>query len=105
MSEDLDSGYQRTMCAFLFAALFGPRVGIVLLWLFTDRMTRAYEYGARPVLGFFFLPWTSFLYGLVQGGGGSVGPLGVLAVVIGLIVDIVTHMGAFGARRRRAGVY
>ena len=93
------------MCAFVFAALFGPRVGIVLLWLFTDRMTRAYETGLVPVLGFFFLPWTTFLYGLVQGGGGAVGPLGVLAIVIGLIVDIVTHMSAFGARRRRAGAY
>jgi len=93
------------MCAFLFAAFFGPRVGIVLLWLFTDRMTRAYETGLVPVLGFFFLPWTTFLYGLVQGGGGAVGPLGVLAIVIGLIVDIGTHVGGLGARRRRAGVY
>jgi hypothetical protein len=93
------------MCAFLFAAFFGPRVGIVLLWLFTDRMTRAYETGLVPVLGFFFLPWTTFLYGLVQGGGGAVGPLGVLAIVIGLIVDICTHVGGLGARRRRAGAY
>jgi hypothetical protein len=93
------------MCAFLFAAFFGPRVGIVLLWLFTDRMTRAYETGLVPVLGFFVLPWTTFLYGLVQGGGGAVGPFGVLAIVIGFIVDLVTLMGGFGARRRRAAAY
>ncbi len=93
------------MCAFVFAALFGPRLGIVLLWLFTDRMTRAYETGLVPVLGFFFLPWTTFLYGLVQGGGGAVGPFGVLVIVIGFIVDLLTHIGAFGERRRRVGAY
>jgi hypothetical protein len=93
------------MCAFVFAALFGPRLGIVLLWLFTDRMTRAFETGLVPVLGFFFLPWTTFLYGLVQGGGGAVGPFGVLAIVIGFIVDLVSLMGAFGERRRRVGAY
>jgi len=90
------------MCAFVLAALFGPRVGIVLLWLFTDRMTRAYETGLVPVLGFFVLPWTTFLYGLVQGGGGAVGPFGIFVIVIGFIIDIVTHISAFGANRRRA---
>jgi hypothetical protein len=90
------------MCLLVLAALFGPRVGTICLWLFTDRMSNAYENGFVPVLGFIFLPWTTFLYGLVQGGGGSVGPWGVLAVVIGLIVDLVTLVGAFGQRSARA---
>jgi len=90
------------MCAFVLAALFGPRVGIVLLWLFTDRMTRAYETGLVPVLGFFVLPWTTFLYGLVQGGGGAVGAFGVFVIVIGFIIDVVSYISAFGANRRRA---
>ena len=93
------------MCLIVLLGLLSPRVGTVLLWLFTDRMTRAYEHGWVPVVGFFLLPWTTFLYGLVQGGGGSVGPLGVIAVVIGLIVDLATLMGAFGQRRSRAGAY
>ena len=93
------------MCAVVLAALFGPRVGIVLLWLFTDRMTRAFENGVVPVLGFFFLPWTTFLYGLVQGGGGAVGAFGVLVIAVGVIIDLVTLSGAFGERRRRAGAY
>jgi hypothetical protein len=93
------------MCAIVLALLFGPRVGTVLLWLFTDRMTRAYENGWVPVLGFFFLPWTTFLYGLVQGGGGAVGPLGVIVIVIGLMIDLFTIVSAFGQRRARAGAY
>jgi hypothetical protein len=90
------------MCAFVLAAFFGPRFGIFLLWLFTDRMTRAFENGLVPVLGFFFLPWTTFLYGLVQGGGGAVNPFGVLVILIGLMIDIFTHVAAFGQRRARA---
>jgi hypothetical protein len=90
------------MCAFVLAAFFGPRFGIFLLWLFTDRMTRAFESGWVPVLGFFFLPWTTFLYGLVQGGGGAVNPFGVLVILIGLMIDIFTHVAAFGQRRARA---
>jgi hypothetical protein len=93
------------MCAMVLALFFGPRVGTVLLWLFTDRMTRAYENGWVPVLGFFFLPWTTFLYGLVQGGGGAVGPLGVIVILIGLMVDLFTFVSAFGQRRARAGAY
>ncbi len=90
------------MCLIVLAALFSPRFAIVLLWLFTDRMTRAYENGLVPVLGFVFLPWTTFLYGLIQGSGGSVGPLGVIAIIIGLMVDLTTLVGAFGQRRARA---
>jgi hypothetical protein len=88
------------MCAIVLTALFGPRVGIVLLWLFTDRMNRAYETGLVPVLGFFFLPWTTFLYALVQGGGGAVGTAGIVIIVIGVVADLLTLAGAFGSRRR-----
>ena len=63
------------------------------------------ENGLVPVLGFVFLPWTTFLYGLIQGSGGSVGPLGVIAIIIGLMVDLTTLLGAFGQRRARADAY
>jgi len=93
------------MCLIVLLGLLSPRVGIVFLWLLTDRMTRAYETGLVPFLGFFILPWTTFLYGLVQGGGGSVGPFGVFVVLIGLVVDVGTLVSASGQRRNRAGAY
>ncbi len=88
------------MCLLVLVALFGPRIGTLCLWLFTDRMTAAYHNGLVPVLGFVFLPWTTFLYGLVQGGGGSVGFWGGLIILIGIIADLATLGGAFGQRRR-----
>ena len=93
------------MCLIVLLGLFSPRVGIVLLWLFTDRMTRAYDTGLVPFLGFFILPWTTFLYGLVHGGGGSVGPFEVFIILIGFVIDVTTLVGASGQRRNRAGAY
>ena len=88
------------MCLLVLAAFFGPRFGTLYLWLFTDRMTAAYHHGIVPVFGFFLLPWTTFLYGLVQGSGESVGFFGVFIVLIGLVADLATLGGAFGQRRR-----
>jgi hypothetical protein len=89
------------MCLVVLAALFGPRAGTVLLWLFTDRMSTAYHTGVVPVLGFFFMPWTTFLYGLFVGGSGNVGAIGVIAIVLGVLADLFTHAASFGASRRR----
>jgi hypothetical protein len=88
----------------VLAGMLGPRVGIVLLWLFTDRLSNAYSTGIVPVAGFFFLPWTTFLYGLVQGGHGPVGTVGILAIIIGVIVDITTLVGARRVRDQRAAL-
>jgi hypothetical protein len=86
-------------CLLVLAGLLGPRIGTVFLWLFTDRMSNAYDNGLVPVFGFVFLPWTTFLYGLVQGGRGPVGTLGIAMIVVGVIADVVTLVGA---RRERS---
>jgi len=86
-------------CALLLLGLLGPRIGTVLLWLFTDRMSQAYDNGIVPVIGFFVAPWTTFLYALAQGGGNGVGTFGAFMICIGVILDLVS---LFGARSRRA---
>jgi hypothetical protein len=89
-------------CAILLLGLLGPRVGTVLLWLFTDRMEHAYDSGVVPVIGFFVAPWTTFLYGLVQGGGGSVGGLGSFMIGLGVLLDVFSLLGARREQMRRA---
>src|SRR3954453_10279613 len=90
-------------CLLVLAGMLGPRFGIAVLWLFTDRMTRAYENGIVPVLGFVFLPWTTFLYALAQGGGDGVGAFGVVMIIIGVLIDLSTLAGGLGERRKRYG--
>lgn len=54
-------------CLLILFGVLGPRVGTVLLWLFTDRMSEAYDNGIVPVLGFVVAPWTTFLYAIAEG--------------------------------------
>ena len=47
-------------------SLLTPRVVIVLLWLFTDYLSAAYDVVIWPLLGFFFLPITTLGYAVAQ---------------------------------------
>ena len=89
-------------CALLILGHIGPRIGNVVLWLFTDRMSRAYEHGIVPVIGFFVAPWTTFFYALAAGGGNGVRGLGTLLIGFGVLLDIFAVFGARREQRRRA---
>jgi hypothetical protein len=54
------------MCFFLTVLLLGPRVGILLWWLFEpNRWDAAFSSVFWPILGFIFLPWTTLMFVLV----------------------------------------
>ena len=79
-----------------------PRLVLLLVWLGSDYLDRAYETRIWPLLGFFFLPLTTLAYAFAMNyGGHEWTPLGVAAVVMALLVDL----GLFrtGARSRGHG--
>ena len=45
----------------LFVTL-GPRLAVVFMWIFTPRVTAAFESNIIPLLGVIFLPITTFAY-------------------------------------------
>ena len=49
-------------CVLALLALISPRLVLVLLWLFDDVLSRAYDSWAIPLIGFFVLPWTTLGY-------------------------------------------
>jgi hypothetical protein len=50
-------------CLLLFVILLFPRVALVLMWLFSTYLQRAFHGGLLlPVLGFIFLPLTTIVY-------------------------------------------
>ena len=50
-------------CFLLFIVLLFPRVTLLLLWLFSTYLQRAFHGGLLlPVLCFFFLPLTPLVY-------------------------------------------
>ena len=49
-------------CLVALAAFLSPRFAIFLIWLFTDRMSIAFDSFWWGLLGFIFLPWTTLAW-------------------------------------------
>ncbi|MGH9280978.1 MAG: hypothetical protein ACRD12_23185 [Acidimicrobiales bacterium] len=81
------------MCLVVLAALLSPRLGIALLYLFTDRLTIAFESGWTGLLGFVFLPWTTVVYALVFRPISGVTGIGWLLVIFAFLVDLGSWFG------------
>lgn len=94
-------------CAIALLALIGPRIMLVLIWLFN----RAYFIGLAnqfivQLLGLIFLPWTLLAYSFSANtfagndfGGLSI--LGVVITVIGLLIDLGSYGGGYNQRGYR----
>lgn len=89
------------MCGCFLIGMFFPRIALVLMWLFTDVIGRAFPNLVVPILGIIFLPMTTLLYALVFWWQGGVYGLWWIAVVIGLLIDLGSY-GAGGRSRTRA---
>jgi len=80
------------VCFLVAVGLLAPRFIIVVLWLFTDYLARAYTNWILPTLGFFLLPTTTIAYAIAKNsfstvtGGITAG--GVVVIVLGLLIDV-----------------
>jgi hypothetical protein len=87
-------------CFFLLLATLGPRFALLLMWLFGDRVDRAFDSWIWPLLGLLFLPWTTLAYVLAWSPGGGVSGGEWLFDANGLVADIATYSG-----RKATSVY
>jgi hypothetical protein len=72
------------------------------MWIFTDRVTLAFESNILPLLGIIFLPLTTFAYVLVWDPiDGGVSGLGWLAVIVALVLDLTIGAGTIYGNRQR----
>ena len=79
------------MCCWIAIAFaFAPRVALVLMWLFNNRISAAFGGRVLPLIGFFLMPWTTLVYTLVAPHG-----LGVLDIFV-LILAVIADLGAWG---------
>ncbi|NLF13330.1 MAG: hypothetical protein GX597_16220 [Anaerolineaceae bacterium] len=87
-------------CACLFALLAAsaPRLALILIWLFTNWIGRAFDSFLIPLLGFIFLPLTTVIYVLVFPGGLST--FDIILLVVGVIFDLSSYGGGAYGRRR-----
>jgi hypothetical protein len=74
-----------------------PRIGIILLYLFTNFFTHVYNSLIIPILGFIFLPLTLIAYTYLVN---SHTPINTTALVI-LFIAVVLDLGLVGGATRR----
>ena len=85
-------------CVLALLAFVGPRVALVLMFLFTNYLQRAFDTFLLPLIGFLFLPWTTIAWAIAQNEFGGANGIGLLVIVLGLLADIGVLGG--GARGR-----
>lgn len=81
------------MCLIVLLSLLSPRLGIALLYLFTERLTIAFDSGWVGILGFLFLPWTTFIYAIVFHPIEGVTGIGWLLVIFAFLIDLGSWFG------------
>jgi hypothetical protein len=91
------------MCACLFAiaAMISPRLGVFVLWAFTDRMSIAFNHWYWAAIGFVFLPWTTLAWAVAYAPRDGVTGFGWFVVGFAFFVDLMTHFGSAQARAQR----
>ena len=77
-----------------------PRLALVLIWIFSDYLSRAYDGIIIPLLGFFFLPTTTLTYAVAQNEVGGVEGWGLVLVIVGVVFDLGMLGGGRGAFKR-----
>ena len=81
---------------------FFPRIALLLMWIFTNYVDRAFSGFLPPLLGLIFLPFTTIMFCLVSSpaAGGMVGANWIW-VALGLLLDIMSYSsGGYGRRQR-----
>jgi hypothetical protein len=86
-------------CLVFLFALISPRVALVVTWLLTNVLSRAYDGLIVPVLGFLLLPWTTLAYAWMYDSARTVEGLEWFLVGAAFVFDLGSYVG--GSRSRR----
>jgi hypothetical protein len=85
----------------LIVFLAFPRIALLLLFLFTNYLQRAYHGLLLPLLGFLFLPLTTLVYAWMVNTGQLVAGVNLLILVIAVVIDLGGLGGGEYHRRTR----
>ena len=79
-----------------------PRFVMVVLWLVSDYLSRAYEGFLLPLLGFFLLPTTTLAYAIAENETGGLRRWGLLVVVLAVLLDLGIWGGGRGVFKQKS---
>ncbi|HEX8877458.1 MAG TPA: hypothetical protein VF777_11975 [Phycisphaerales bacterium] len=72
----------------IILGIFFPRLVLACLWLFTTVPDRAFQGVVFPLLGFFFLPYTTLAYAFAMVTNGGVSGFYLALVIVAAVFDL-----------------
>jgi hypothetical protein len=91
-------------CLVLTAGFIGPRIALLIWWIFGDRVELAFDSWVWPLLGLLFLPWTTLTYLLVWSPIGGVDGGEWIVVALGFLLDVLSYSGRTAQSRYQASL-
>jgi uncharacterized metal-binding protein len=87
------------LAVLLFFGL-SPRLVVLFIAILTDWFSRAYDTKAWPILGFFFMPYTTLAYmaGILNSHTGSLSGPWVFLVVFAVLLDFANNASVSASR-------
>jgi hypothetical protein len=86
-------------CIAAVFAFISPRLAIIVVALFSDILSRAYDSWFLPLIGFFLLPWTTLAYAVMWDvGTHRVTGFEWFVVVLAFLADLGSYAGGQRAR-------
>jgi len=88
-------------CLLLSLVLAFPRIVLLLLFLFSTYLERAYHGLLLPLLGFIFLPVTTLAYAWMVNTGQPTAGVNLLLLIVAVVIDLGGLGGGEYHRRSR----
>ena len=88
-------------CLFAMVAGFFPRIALVVIWIATDLVDRAFSTWLIPLLGLIFLPFTTLVYAIAWVPGVHLGNGRWVWVAIAFVIELVGYAGTGRTNRDR----
>lgn len=88
-------------CLVVLVVLAFPRVALVILWLTTTYLQRAYHGLLVPLLGFLFLPLTTLAYAWIVNSHQAINGVNLVILIIAVVIDLGGLGGGEYHRRYR----
>jgi hypothetical protein len=88
-------------CLLVLVVVAFPRLVLILMWLFSHMLDRAYNGLVIPLLGFIFLPITTIVYAWMVNAGLPLQGVNLVLLVIAVLLDAGAHKGGAGYYTRR----
>lgn len=88
-------------CLLLIVVVAFPRVVLVLMYLLSNYLQRAYTTMLVPILGFIFLPLTTIVYAWLVNSHMPLAGVNVIILIVAVVIDLGGWSGGEWHRRSR----